>query len=426
MTSAKYTNTCELNDWEWLKIKQEFEATNRSDEWRPIGLAVVGLGRMGSIHLRNILGEPRARLLYCLDGDRSRLELLSSSAHFKSQSGEHSIKFIHSDEFQVALDDPNVHVVIIATPTRFHETLTRRAIEAKKNVLCEKPLTENIGAILPLYELAERNKVYLVTAFNRHYDPDWRRMRQSAVKGRVGCLQLVRIVSRNGGTPNVAYLQTCGSVFHDTCIHDLAMMLWLMRQLPRSVQVTARTWRQFCNSEPDMFKGQMNSEDQRALAQLDDHFLAVITLQFPDGAIGVIDTARYATYGNDQRCEIFGSRGMLKGDARLTTTAHEWNERGVHNAGINYNFASRYAAAYRAELEDVIAMANISLNGKYFNHKEANPETARHLMEYPRGALVAAAAQMADVCLAAAKSAASIEFNWSSELVLRFESEIKL
>lgn len=410
---------CELNDWEWMKFKKEFDLSTWTLDRignRRIGVALIGLGRMGLIHMRNILREPRAKLLYCFDADQSRLDTCSKSVYLKDSS----TKTLHSDQFDMALSDPNVGAIVIATPTICHEDLTRRALMAGKSVLCEKPLTLHTDGIMPLYELARQKQVYLLTGFNRHYDPDWRMLEHKAKSGSIGPIQMIRIVSRNGQRPPVSYLRVSGDIFHDTCIHDLDMMLWLMGQLPESIQVAARTWEQYYADEPELLN-ELCEDDRNALADINDYFMAIMTLKFANGSLGVIDTSRHANYGNDQRCEIYGTRGMIKCDGRYPINVMEYNENGIMCPGINYNFQTRYGPAYVAELEDLLTMADLSMSGAYGNEEKVR----QHLIERPRGTLVAAAMTLADACPEAAKSGRAVPFDWPQEFRHQFEAEIQ-
>jgi myo-inositol 2-dehydrogenase/D-chiro-inositol 1-dehydrogenase len=49
------------------------------------------------------------------------------------------------------------------------------------------------------------------------------------------------------------------------------------------------------------------------LSRVGDIDSAVITLTYEDGTMAIIDNSREAAYGYDQRVEVFGSKGMVKG-----------------------------------------------------------------------------------------------------------------
>ena len=94
------------------------------------GIAVVGLGYWGPNWVRNLYQLRCAKRLIACDLDPSRRERILSLYPGVESSGR----------FEDLLDDPDVEGVIIATPVSTHYPLARRALEADKSVLVEKPL----------------------------------------------------------------------------------------------------------------------------------------------------------------------------------------------------------------------------------------------------------------------------------------------
>lgn len=420
MVALTEISQCEANDWQWSKFKDEIDMASWSSERfgnKRIGVALVGMGRMGLVHFRNLLREPRANLLYCIDSDHGRLAACQKSMFFR----EFGIRALHSDQYEIALSDPRVNAVLIATPTGLHEEQTRRALNANKSVMCEKPLTARTEAIAPLYELATANKVFLLTAFNRRYDPDFRDMRRRVKMGSLGSIQMVRITARDCNPPPLSYIQVSGGLFHDTCIHDIDMCLWLMRQLPKSIQVLGRTWREFYLTDPEQF-AQLNAHDQRLLDEVDDYFMAIITMKFPDGSLAVIDNSRQANYGYDQRCEVLGSKAMLKCDGSQAHQLVESSGKAVKLSTLFYGFASRFQAAYVNELQDILSMAELATEGDQFEDRELIRE---RLLEPVRASLVVATHTIADACADAAQSGQTIELSWPEVFQRQFKSEIE-
>src|SRR5690606_11716714 len=59
-------------------------------------------------------------------------------------------------DLQVILDDPDVEMISICTPTPNHREATLRALAAGKNVLLEKPIALTVADALDILEAAER------------------------------------------------------------------------------------------------------------------------------------------------------------------------------------------------------------------------------------------------------------------------------
>ena len=91
-----------------------------------------------------------------------------------------------------------------------------------------------------------------------------------------------------------------------------------------------------------------NSTDGNADGEPDT---AVSVLRFASGAVATIDNSRRATYGYDQRAEVFGSGGMVSAGNVLEDQAVVANGTGIRGAVTQNFFLQRYADAYAAELE---------------------------------------------------------------------------
>lgn len=406
----------ESHDWEWMKFQRETSGLESHDR---VGVALIGMGRMGLIHLRNLLSEVHARLLYCFDTDIARLTDVSKRMHFM----ELNVRPLPSESFQVALDDPKVQSVIIATPTSSHEYYTRLSLEAGKNVLCEKPLTPRTDTIGPLYELAKRKGVFLLCAFNRRYDPDFRHLRNQIVENELGPLHLIKITSRDCQRPPLSYLKNSGGLFHDSAVHDIDMSLWLNRQLPETVQVIGKTWKEFFEQDSrheGTETAQLTNGDCRLSQEIDDFFMVIITMKFPDSSVGIIDNSRQAGYGYDQRCEVFGSKGMLSLDGKKSLDTVQYSEKGISHSAMKYIFASRYSNAYKNELRDLIVMSNLTKNELQGDLIKAR----QSLLEPNRPSLVVATHTIADACLKASKIGQPVSLYWSEEFTKQFENDI--
>ena len=103
-------------------------------------------------------------------------------------AAKHSIKDAYSD-----FDDmlQSVDVVYVATPHPFHADYVRKALKAKKHVLCEKPLTLNYDEVRELYALADENGVVLQEALKTAFAPCFKRLVNLAKGGVIGTLRQV-------------------------------------------------------------------------------------------------------------------------------------------------------------------------------------------------------------------------------------------
>ena len=98
----------------------------RGRVWR---LGLIGAGRFGEFCLGQFRGW-----------DRVRATAVSDAVPAAAQSVAEKFGLAFSETPEAMLSREDVDLVLISTPPNTHYELTRRALEAGKHVLCEKPL----------------------------------------------------------------------------------------------------------------------------------------------------------------------------------------------------------------------------------------------------------------------------------------------
>ena len=88
--------------------------------------------------------------------------------------------------YEALLESSDIDAVYIALPTALHYEWARRAIEAGKHVLCEKPLAENAQLAQSLFQLAEQHGLVLVEVMHLRYLDRLRRPRELVAGGEFG------------------------------------------------------------------------------------------------------------------------------------------------------------------------------------------------------------------------------------------------
>jgi|SRR5271169_3686259 len=95
--------------------------------------------------------------------------------------------------YEALLESDDIDAVYIALPPALHYDWARRAIEAGKHVLCEKPLAENAQLAQELTLFARQHGRVLVEAMHVRYLDRLRRQRELVAGGEFG--RLLRIES---------------------------------------------------------------------------------------------------------------------------------------------------------------------------------------------------------------------------------------
>ncbi|XP_038213457.1 uncharacterized oxidoreductase YrbE-like [Zerene cesonia] len=295
----------------------------------PVVIAIFGVGRAGSIHLSNIVRNPRVILKYIVDDCKDRFADLKKFWNFSDD-----VVFLTSKEADRVYKDKSVAAVIIGSPTYTHHDIVVNSISNNKDVFCEKPIAESIDETKKCYDAAKAKGRVLYAAFNRRFDPAYRNLKNKVREGEVGHVQVLRVTARDSPLPSIEYLKHSGGVFHDCLVHDFDMACWVLGELPNKVQATA-------------------SALIPEIKAIDDFDNIAFLLSFPSGAIAIGDNSRYSAYGYDQRLEVFGNKGMIKVDNEKPAHSTDFviGQEGYKTNPIYYSFPSRFKVAYERELE---------------------------------------------------------------------------
>jgi predicted dehydrogenase len=108
-----------------------------------MNIAVIGLGFMGSTHLKAYKNIPSARLVVVVDGDEKRLsgDLSDIQGNIGGPGEKYDFSKIKTySDFNEAMRDPDIEAVDICLPTDLHAPVALAAIRAGKHTLVEKPL----------------------------------------------------------------------------------------------------------------------------------------------------------------------------------------------------------------------------------------------------------------------------------------------
>ncbi len=95
-------------------------------------------------------------------------------------------------DYAELLADPDVDIVYISLPNGMHVEWTRRALQAGKHVLCEKPLSRSAAEVRELFALAAERKLHLSEAFMYRHHPQTKQLKSLVDTGAIGELRLIR------------------------------------------------------------------------------------------------------------------------------------------------------------------------------------------------------------------------------------------
>ena len=288
-----------------------------------VNVGVIGAGRIGKLHAEHLAYRvPNANIIAIADVFVEAAEKCAADLQIPSAVQDH----------RKIMDDPEIEAVIICSSTDTHAQMIEEAAAAGKHIFCEKPIDFDLARIDRALEAVDKAGVKLQVGFNRRFDPNFKRVRDTVAAGKIGAPHILRITSRDPGPPPIEYVKVSGGIFLDMTIHDFDMARYLIGSEVTEVYAAG---------------GVMVDP---AIGEAGDIDTAIITLRFENGAIGVIDNSRKAVYSYDQRVEVFGSEGMVAVSNNKPDTAVHSNAEGVHSSLPLFFFVERYTESYIAEM----------------------------------------------------------------------------
>lgn len=293
---------------------------------KKINVAIIGVGRIGSIHFKNLKSNDSVNIKYLCD-------IAADDSWKKKYEGYTVIT-----DYEEVLSDSSVDAVLICTPTDLHPAMVSAAAKAGKNIFCEKPLGFDMNEILNSYEDVKKSNIIMGVGFNRRFDKNFYRIVEHRQLGNIGEPQVLKITSRDPEPPSIDYVKHSGGLFMDMMIHDFDMARFIPDHEITEVYATGA-----------------NLIDP-AIADTGDIDTAIVTLTYDNGMIGVIDNSRQAVYGYDQRIELFGSKGMAKANNVNDTTTEYYSSEDVQSDKPMFFFLQRYMDAYKSEIEQFISL----------------------------------------------------------------------
>lgn len=267
-----------------------------------MGFALVGLGMGGETHARELGALPDAALVSVYGRDPAKAEAFA--ARFGAP------RWV--SDFRRVLDDSEVDVVSVLTPNGLHRDFAIAAAEAGKHVIVEKPLEITLERADDIIRACRRRGVTLSVVLQMRFGDAARKVKQAVDAGLFGRMVLGDVYDKEYRTPgyyaNDAWRgtreQEGGGALMTQSIHAVDLLQWIMGPV-RSVFARTRT-------------------AVHAIAVED---LAVASVTFASGAVGVIESATCAYPGLKARVEVHGEHG-----AAIFNGEHDelmfWERRG--------------------------------------------------------------------------------------------------
>jgi scyllo-inositol 2-dehydrogenase (NAD+) len=292
---------------------------------RRLRVGLIGLGRLGRVYARDLARRvPETRLVAVADTMGSVAEDVAR---------EHEVPRSFTDPLRL-IGDPDVDAVIIVSPTRTHKDLVLAVAKAGKPTFCEKPPALTLAETLAMEDAVTRSGILFQMGFMRRFDVGIAAAKKQADEGVIGTPVVFKSTSRDPFRPSLEYAdpKSSGGMILDMGVHDFDLARWFMGEV-RRVHTMA---------------GTLAYPELKTVGDLDN---AIVSLEFMDGRLGVVDLTRNGIYGYDIVTELLGTEGTLRAGYLRETPLFVMKKNSVSHDTVPY-FMERFAGAYTAQLQN--------------------------------------------------------------------------
>ena len=148
----------------------------------PVRWGILSTARIGHRLVEGAANTHTAEIVAVASRDAARARAFADG---------HGIARAHGS-YDALLADPEVDAVYVPLPNSMHVEWTKRALEAGKHVLCEKPMDRRPAQVERAFAVAQKAGLILSEAFMWRHNPQTARLRELLDDGAIGEVRLVR------------------------------------------------------------------------------------------------------------------------------------------------------------------------------------------------------------------------------------------
>jgi predicted dehydrogenase len=196
-------------------------------------IGILGAARIARLFVDSVRSSKKVAVVALAARDPVRARAFAT---------EFGIPRVHAT-YDALLADPAIDAVYIPLPNNLHAEWSIRAAEAKKHVLCEKPLAMSGREAMAMFEAARENGVHMVEGYPYRAQPQTLRLRELLAQGTIGKLIVVQAAF---GFPladlaNVRYdRELGGGALMDAGSYPVSLVRMIAGQRPRRATAIAQ------------------------------------------------------------------------------------------------------------------------------------------------------------------------------------------
>ncbi|OEU20886.1 putative myo-inositol dehydrogenase [Fragilariopsis cylindrus CCMP1102] len=281
-------------------------------------------GRMGKIRTELIYANPRFELCGVCDINLEAAQI---------QADKFSVRLldVSSTDTNNSLNSTTLDGLVITVPTKYHGDYIKEAAQNGLGVFVEKPVADSPDEIEHLYEICDQHQVPLCCGFQRRFDRSYVQAAHNVQQGNIGKVTNAHIHFGDSPGPSLEFMITGGNIFFDLSVHDVDFIRWALNEEIESVYARGNS-----------------SREELLECNIQDN--ATMMMTTASGCIVTLTMSRRASYGYDQRCEIYAEKGKISVGNEFETTTIISDKHGDHWSRLKNSFDSRFRDAFTNEI----------------------------------------------------------------------------
>ena len=287
---------------------------------RTLKAAVIGVGGISQEHINGYIKNPNVELYAFCDINEAQLKKMAERYGIPAERC-----FTDKDEMLKAL--PEIDIVSVTTWNSAHAECTIAALNAGKDVICEKPMAMNTSEAEAMLEAAKRNGKLLQIGFVRRYGNDADVMRDFIDAGKFGDIYYAKpTYLRRNGNPGGWFgdkSRSGGGPLIDLGVHVIDLSRYLCGN-PKPVSVYGATFQKLFN-RPNIKDGKGYSSvsaGKNDICDVEDFATALI--RFDNGLVLSVEASFSLNIKKDEgNIQFFGTKGGAKLDPQVEIFSEE-------------------------------------------------------------------------------------------------------
>ena len=279
---------------------------------KKIKVAIIGTGGISECHIGSYLKNPNVELYAFCDINEERV---------KQKGEKYGITRLYTDKDVMLRELPEIDAVSVTTWNSAHAECTIAALNAGKNVICEKPMATNAADAKAMMDAAIANNKLLMIGFVRRFGNDCDILKDFVDNGYFGDIYYAKATYlRRNGNPGGWFAdksRSGGGPLIDLGVHVIDLARYLMG-CPMPVSVYAATYQKLFNRPGVKDSVGYTASDTSAKEKCDVEDFASALIRFDNGAVISVEASFALNIeSNVGDIQLFGTKAGAKIDPEV-------------------------------------------------------------------------------------------------------------